>query len=70
MVEHTMSFEGNEIQVKQHIYDPESIISYDETLLEDENMVGIGLLTATQALNMNELKNMVPNKYHEFMDLF
>jgi hypothetical protein len=29
-----MSFEGNEIQVKQYLCDPESIISYNETLLD------------------------------------
>jgi hypothetical protein len=39
MVEHPMSFEANEIQVKQHIYDPESIISYDETVLDDKEVV-------------------------------
>jgi hypothetical protein len=39
MVEHSMSVEGNEIQVKQHHYDPESIIAYDETLLDDEEAV-------------------------------
>jgi hypothetical protein len=39
MVEHSMSFEGNEIQVKQHICDPESIVSYDETLLDEEETV-------------------------------
>jgi hypothetical protein len=39
MVEHPMSFEGNEIQVKQHICDPESIVSYDETVLDDEEAV-------------------------------
>jgi hypothetical protein len=39
LVEHRMSFEGNEIQVKQHLCDPESIVSYDETLLDDEETV-------------------------------
>jgi hypothetical protein len=38
-VDHRMSFEGNEIQVKQHLCDPETIILYDETLLDDEDMV-------------------------------
>jgi hypothetical protein len=38
-VEHPIRFEGNEIQVKQHFCDPESIISYDETLLDEEEMV-------------------------------
>jgi hypothetical protein len=47
LVEHPMSFEGNEIQVKQHLCDPESIISYNETLLDDEEVVWIGSLTAT-----------------------
>jgi hypothetical protein len=70
MVEHSMSFEGNEIQVKKHICDPESIISYDETLLDDEETVWIGSLTATKVPDMNELTNMVPDKYNEFMDLF
>jgi hypothetical protein len=44
-MEHLMSFKGNEIQVKQHLCDPESIISYDETLLDEEEMVWIGSLT-------------------------
>jgi hypothetical protein len=39
MVEHSMSFEGNEIQVKQHICDPELIILYNETILDDEETV-------------------------------
>jgi hypothetical protein len=70
MVEHLMSFKRNEIQVKQHICDSESIISYDETLLNDEEMVWIGSLTATKAPNINELKDMVPKEYPEFMNLF
>jgi hypothetical protein len=39
MVKHLISFEGNEIQVKENIYDSESIILYDETLLDDEKIV-------------------------------
>jgi hypothetical protein len=69
-VEHLISFEGNEIQVKQHLCHPESIISYDETVLDDEDMVWIGSLTATQAPDTNELKKLVPEEYHEFMELF
>jgi hypothetical protein len=69
MVEHPMSFEGNERQVKQYFCDPESIISYDETLLDEEEMIWIGLLTTTKAPDMNDLKNMVPDEYHEFMEL-
>jgi hypothetical protein len=65
-----MSFEGNEIQVKQRICDPESIVSYDGTVLDDEEEVWIGLLTTTKAPDFNELKNLVPNKYHKFMNLF
>jgi hypothetical protein len=42
MVKHPMSFEGNEIQVKQHICNAESIILYDETVLDDEEAVWIG----------------------------
>jgi hypothetical protein len=38
-VEHPLSFKGNGIQVKQHICDPESIISCDETVLDDEETV-------------------------------
>jgi hypothetical protein len=39
MVEHSMSFKGNDIQVKQHICNPESIILYDKTVLDDEGVV-------------------------------
>jgi hypothetical protein len=39
LVQHLISFKGNEIQVKQHIWDPESIVSYDETLLDEEETV-------------------------------
>jgi uncharacterized HAD superfamily protein len=56
--------------VKQHIYDPESIISYDETVLDDKEVVWIGSLTATKAPNTHDLKNMVLEEYHKFMDLF
>jgi NADPH-dependent glutamate synthase beta subunit-like oxidoreductase len=56
MVEHLMSFEGNEIQVKQHLCDPESIISYNETVLDEEEAVWIGSLTATKAPDSDELK--------------
>jgi hypothetical protein len=38
MVEHPISFEGNEIQA-QHICDPELIISCDDTMLEDEGAI-------------------------------
>jgi hypothetical protein len=65
-----MSFKRNEIQVKQHHCDPESIISYDETLLDEEERVWVGSLTATRVPETEELKNLVPEKYHEFMNLF
>jgi hypothetical protein len=70
MVKHAMSFEGNEIQVKQHICDLESIPLYDETLLDDEETVWKRLLTITKAPNTNEHKNKVPEEYHGFMVLF
>jgi predicted component of type VI protein secretion system len=70
MVEHPISLKGNEIQVKQHFCHPESIISYNETLLDNEKTVWIGLLAATKALDMNKLKSMVPDEYHKCMDLF
>jgi hypothetical protein len=65
-----MSFEGNEIQVKQHFCNPESIMSYDETLLDEEETVWVGSLAVTKAPNTENLKEMVPNEYHEFMELF
>jgi hypothetical protein len=70
MVEHPIRFKGNEIQVKQRFYDPESIISCDETLLDDDKMVWIGSLTATKAPDPDKLKELVSEEYHEFMDLF
>jgi hypothetical protein len=48
MVEHPISFEGNQIQVKKHICDPELIVSYDKTVLDDEGIVWIGSFIATQ----------------------
>jgi hypothetical protein len=70
MVEHPMSFEGNEIQVKQPLFDPESIISYDETVLDDEETVWVGSLTATKGPDTKELKKVVPDEYHKFLELF
>jgi hypothetical protein len=70
LVKHLMSFEGNEIQVKQHLCDPESIVTYDETLLDDEDTVWIGSLTAIKAPNPDQLKELVLEEYYEFMDLF
>jgi hypothetical protein len=70
MVKHLMSFEGNEIQVKQQICDPESIISYNEIILDDKEAVWIGSLTAIPASNPDELKELVPPEYHKFMNLF
>jgi hypothetical protein len=65
-----MSFEGNEIQVKQHLCDPESIILYDETLLDEKEMVWVGSLTATQALNIEQILEIVSDEYHDIKDLF
>jgi hypothetical protein len=65
-----MSFEGNEIQVKQHHCDPESIVSYDETLLDNEETVWIGSLTPTKAPDTEQIKEIVPGEYHEYIDLF
>jgi hypothetical protein len=61
---------SNEIQVKQHYCDPELIISYDETLLDGEEMVWVGSLAATKAPDTKELKKVVPDEYHGFMELF
>jgi hypothetical protein len=70
MVAHPMSFKGNEIQVKQYLCNPELIISYNETMLDEVEVVWIGLLTTTKAPNINELKEVVPEEYHKFMKLF
>jgi hypothetical protein len=70
MVEYPMSFEENEIQVKQQICDPESIISYDETVLDEEEVVWIASLTATKAPDFDELTEMVLEEYHKFIALF
>jgi hypothetical protein len=56
--------------VKQHICDHESLISYDETLLYEEETVWIESSTAIKALNNNQLMELVPEEYYEFMDLF
>jgi hypothetical protein len=33
-------------------------------------MVWVGSLSTTKALNMNEIKNTVPEEYHEFINWF
>jgi hypothetical protein len=70
MVEHPMSFKRYMIPVQKHICDPELIISYDETLLDDEEMVWGKSLSATKAPNMDPLMNLVPHESYQFMDLF
>jgi hypothetical protein len=70
LVEHPMSFQWNEIQVKQYLCDPESIILYDETVSDDEETVWIGLLMATQAPNNEQIKEIVPEEYHNYLKLF
>jgi hypothetical protein len=70
MVEHPMSFEGNGVQVKQRYCDPEAIISYEDSLLDEEEAVWVGSLTATKAFTIEELKEFVPREYHAFMNLF
>jgi hypothetical protein len=70
MEEHSMSFKGNEIQVKPHICDRKSIILYDETLLDNEEMIWIGSLTTTNAPEQKELEIMVSEEYHSYINLF
>jgi hypothetical protein len=65
-----MCFDGNEIQVKQDICNPESIISYDENVLDDKGVVWRGLLMATQAPDEQQLIRLVSEEYHSFMNLF
>jgi hypothetical protein len=62
MVEHSRSFEGNGIQVKQHHCDPKSIISYNDSLLDEEEAVWVRSLTATKAPETEELKELVPEE--------
>jgi hypothetical protein len=70
IVEDSISFEGNEIQEKQHIGNDELIISYDETVLYDKEMVWIGSLTTTKVPDFDELNDLVPKKCYIFMNLF
>jgi hypothetical protein len=70
LMEHPMSFEGNDIQVKQYHCNPESIISYDETILDEEEAVWVGSLTVTQALKTEQIKEIVLEEYHDYLKLF
>jgi hypothetical protein len=47
MGEERRSFKGNELKVKQHICDPESINSFDKRLLEQEKIIWVGSLKVT-----------------------
>jgi hypothetical protein len=65
-----MSFEANQIQVKTHIYDLVSTMSYDETILDKEGALWIEPLTARSVPKLTKLEAMVLNEYHLFMNLF
>jgi hypothetical protein len=60
-----MSFEGNEIQLKKYICDPQLIVSYNETILDEEGEGWIELLTMTKAPEISILQEMVPVEYHK-----
>jgi hypothetical protein len=70
MVQHPISFEGNKIQGKQHLCDSESIILYNETILDKEEVVWIGSLTVTKAPNSEKLEKVVREAYYKFINLF
>jgi hypothetical protein len=55
--------------VQQHICNPKSIISHDESVL-DEDRVWVGFLMATKAPDSEEIKELVSQDYHQFLDLF
>jgi hypothetical protein len=61
-----MSFKGNKIQVKHYMCNPESIISYNETLLDEQDMVWVGLLTTTKDSDIEEIEELISNEYHPF----
>jgi hypothetical protein len=46
------------------------IISNDESTLDDEKVVWIESLSVTQALDTTKLKELVPEEYYKFMNLF
>ena len=70
MVEHPMSFENNSIQVPQHPCQPDDEISYDENVLEDEEVMVIGSMTYFAPPETKELRKIIPEEYHDFLHLF
>ena len=70
MVEHPMSFENDDIRVHQHPCQMEDEISYDETVLEDEEAMVIGSMTYFAPPETKELKKIIPADYHDFLHLF
>ena len=69
-MEHPMTFHENDIQVQQHLCQPNDEIIYDETLLEDEEAMVIGSMTYFAPPENEELKKIIPHKYHDFLHLF
>ena len=69
-VEHPMSFENDSIRVHQHPCQPDDEISYDETVLEDEEAMVIGSMTYFAPPETKELKKIIPEDYHDFQHLF
>ena len=70
MIEHSMSFENNDIRVHQHICQPSEEIIYDKTLLEDEEAMVIGFMTYFAPPEIEALKGIIPRAYHNFLHLF
>ena len=70
MVKHPMSFENNNIRIHQHPCQPNDEISYNETVLEDEEAMVIGSMTYFAPPETKELKKIIPEEYYDFLHLF
>src|SRR5436853_2320841 len=65
-----MIFENGKIEVQQHICQKNEEITYDETLLEDKDVIIIGSMTYFAPPDHESLKKIIPTEYHDFLHLF
>ena len=69
LVEHPMLFHNNDVQVQQHLCQPNDEIVYDETLLEDGEAMVIGSMTYFAPPETERLKEIIPHEYHDFLQI-
>src|SRR5205085_5894955 len=65
LVEHPMTFKNGKIEVQQHICQKNEESTYDETLLENKDVIIIGSMTYFAPPDHESLNKIIPTDYHD-----